>query len=576
MHRSILALACFVGTTTLLPCACRPTAAPTAAAETRYSAEVPDPISRTTTLLEAETAETTGTISVASTTLHTPGAEASGRRYVSLEPGQRVTWRAPVAFDSLVVRFSYPDAPGGGGLDGTLAVDADGVGRSLPVSSRYTWDYGAPKWGTTNVWTSDPQAGSPRHYWDEASLRLPSSFAAGAPVSMTNPADSGRVVLIDFLELDSVPPPVVAPAGSLSFADFEPAADGKTDDSPKLALAMTQAKAQGRVLYIPEGTYAIGAIELEEGTIQGGGLWRTRFVGSAAQFRFGGGRIRVADFAIFGETAVRNDHSDVGNAFAGRPGPGSVIERIWVEHMKCAFWVANANADRGPTGLRISGCRFRDLMADAVNLCNGTTDTTVDNCDVRNSGDDGLAAWSPEGETPAGGHNTFAFNTIQSPWVASGISLYGGGPFRVIGNTIRDTVTTGSGIFVAAAFRSHSFRGLIDVRDNILVRCGAHESDVGSPAGAIRILALDRDITGADLVFQNNRVVSPLESAVSIHGPRTIENLHLADLTVEDAPWVTDVRAGARGSATFRGVKVVGTNPERWRNLANEAFVVTR
>ncbi len=330
------------------------------------------------------------------------------------------------------------------------------------------------------------------------------------------------------------------------------------------------------MLYVPEGTYAIGAIALEEGSIQGSGLWRTRFVGSTAQFRFGGGQIRVADFAIFGETAVRDDRSDAGNAFAGRPGPGSVIERIWVEHKKCAYWVSNGDGDRGPTALRISSCRFRDLMADAVNLCNGTTDTTIDNCDVRNSGDDGLAAWSPEGDTPAGGHNTFAFNTVQSPWVASGIALYGGGPFRVVGNTIRDTVTTGSGIYVAAAFHAHGFRGLVDVRDNVLVRCGAHESDFGSPAGAIRILALDRDITGADLVFQNNRVVSPLESAVSIHGPRTIEHLHLADLTVEDAPWVVDVRAGARGSATFRAVNVVGSSPERWRNLANEAFAVTR
>lgn len=538
--------------------------------------EIPDPIARTTTLLEAETAETTGTISAASTTLHTPGAEASGRRYVSLEPGQRVTWHAPVASDSLVVRFSYPDAPGGGGLDGTVSIDADGVVRSLPVTSRYTWDYGAPQWGTTHVWTSDPRAGSPRHYWDEASLRLPSPFAAGAPISLINPVDSGRVVLVDFLELERVPPAVAPPAGSLSLSDFEPAADGKTDDSTKLALAIAQAKSQGRTLYVPEGTYAIGAIELEEGTIQGSGLWRTRFVGSAAQFRFGGGRIRVADFAIFGETAVRDDQSDVGNGFAGRPGPGSRIERIWVEHKKCAFWVSNADADRGPTGLRISGCRFRDLMADAVNLCRGTTETTVDNCDVRNSGDDGLAAWSPEGQSPAGGHDTFAFNTIQSPWVASGISLYGGGPFRVVGNTIRDTVTTGSGIFVAAAFRSYAFEGLVDVRDNLLVRCGAHETDLGAPAGAIRIAALDRDITGADLVFRNNRVVSPLESAVSLHGPRTIENLRLADLTVEDAPWVADVRAGARGAATFLGVKVVGTSPERWRNLASESFAIVR
>jgi hypothetical protein len=108
----------------------------------------------------------------------------------------------------------------------------------------------------------------------------------------------------------------------------------------------------------------------------------------------------------------------------------------------------------------------------------------------------------------------------------------------------------------------------------VLVRCGAHESDLGVPAGAIRVLALDRDITCADLVFENNRIVSPLESAVSLHGPREIRNLYFIGLTVDDAAWVADVRAGARGSASFRGLRATG--PERWRNLTEGAFVVVR
>ena len=522
-----------------------------------YAFPVPDALPPTTTLLEAESGSTTGSVSTFSTTLHTPGAEASSRRYVALAPGQSVSFRAPGSADSVVVRYSYPDSADGSGRDGALGVQIDGHAvATLAVTSRYSWAYGKPAWGSTDVWPSDPRLGSPRHFWDESSLRLPAPFAAGSTLTLVNPAASGQTILIDFIELETVPPAVAAPAGSLSFADFAPAANGVTDDTDKLARALVEAAKQQRALYVPAGTYAIGSVELREGTLQGAGLWHTRFVGPRAQIRFTGGTARVADFAIFGETTTRNDKSDIGNAFAGRPGPDSSVERVWVEHMKCAFWVSNADAERGPTRLRITGCRFRNLMADAVNFCNGTTDSLVDNTHIRNSGDDALAAWSPAHAHggPAGGHNTFAHNVIQSPWVASGIALYGGGPFRVLGNTVKDTVTTGSGVYISANFGAHPFTGLVDIADNLLVRCGAHESDYGDPTGALRLLALDQDMTHAQFSIRNNRVVAPLESAISFHGPERVTGVHVDGLAVEDAPMVVDVRPSARGEAAFTHV----------------------
>jgi hypothetical protein len=341
-----------------------------------------------------------------------------------------------------------------------------------------------------------------------------------------------------------------------------------------LGRALAEAARQKRALYVPPGTYRIASVEMSSGALHGAGMWQTRFVGPRAQLRFSGGRAKVSDLAIFGETAERNDHSDEGNAFAGRPGPGSSLERIWVEHMKCAFWVSNADQERGPSELRITGCRFRNLMADAVNLCNGTTQSLVDNNQIRNSGDDALAAWSPA-KTPAGGHNTFAHNTIQLPWVASGIALYGGGPFRVVGNTIIDTVTTGSGIYVSANFSAHAFRGLIDVHDNVLVRSGAHESDPGGPTGAFRILAADADMTQAEFVFSDNTVVSPLESAVSIQGPRRITGLRFEGLLVEQAPLVVDVRPGARGEASFSRVSAGAGKAPTFRIPDQRSFVLT-
>ena len=534
--------------------------------EVPYTFELPAAVTASATLLEAEAARTTGSVSRFSTALHTPGAEASGRRHVSLAPGQSVTWESPVSANGLVVRYSYPDTADGSGQDGALEVDVNGArAATLALTSRYSWEYGKPNWGTEDVWSSDPKRGSPRHFWDESSITLQRAVTPGGSLTLLNPAASGQVLLIDFVELESVPPALPAPGGSLSFADFTPAADGVTDDTEKLVRGLAEAAKQKRVLYVPEGTYRVDSVEMDSGTLQGAGMWRTRFVGPRAQLRFSGGQARVADLAIFGETTKRNDHSDEGNAFSGRPGAGSSLERIWVEHMKCAFWVSNAGEERGPNELRISGCRFRNLMADAVNLCNGTTQSLVDNNQIRNTGDDALAAWSPA-KTPAGGHNTFAHNTIQSPWVASGIALYGGGPFRVVGNTVSDTVTTGSGIYVSANFGAHPFRGLIDVHDNVLVRSGAHESDPGGPTGAFRLLAADGDMTQAEFLFRDNTALAPLESAVSIQGPRRITGLRFDGLVVEDAPLVADVRPGARGEAIFSRISVRAGKPAAFRN----------
>src|SRR5262249_7025547 len=60
--------------------------------------------------VEAEAGSTNGAVSAFTTALYDAGAEASGRRYVKLGPGQLLVLEVPVDADSLVVRFSLPSA----------------------------------------------------------------------------------------------------------------------------------------------------------------------------------------------------------------------------------------------------------------------------------------------------------------------------------------------------------------------------------------------------------------------------------------------------------------------------------
>lgn len=71
--------------------------------------------------------------------------EASGRKAVNLDAtGEYVEFTTRAATNTLVTRFSLPDAPGGGGIDSTIDVYVNGVlKKAFPLTSRYAWLYGA-------------------------------------------------------------------------------------------------------------------------------------------------------------------------------------------------------------------------------------------------------------------------------------------------------------------------------------------------------------------------------------------------------------------------------------------------
>lgn len=91
---------------------------------------------------QAEDAATSGTILGPNRTKWDAShieAEAIGRKAVRLDrTGQFVAFHTTAPANSIVVRFSIPDAPGGGGIDATLGLYINGTRvRSLPLTSRF-------------------------------------------------------------------------------------------------------------------------------------------------------------------------------------------------------------------------------------------------------------------------------------------------------------------------------------------------------------------------------------------------------------------------------------------------------
>lgn len=480
-------------------------------------------------------------------------SEASGGNVVHLRrAGEYLEFPAPVAADALTIRFSLPDSPRGGGRDGLLDLSVNGSAtRAVLVTSRLSRVYG------DFPWTNDPARGNPRHFFDEASVRVP-GLRAGDVIRLSLPPSAPPCV-IDFVEFENVPPPLPRPRGSLSLCDFGAVPDDGRDDAPALLAALREAESTRRTLWIPPGFFHLNGDRIRIGRVcvRGAGMWHSVFTGKQPMFEGTGCRIDIRDLAIRGMVDARDD-SAPDNAFNGNFGTGSVLHRLWIEHLKCGVWTLH-----GTRRMRIDECRIRNTMADGVNFCDGTRDSIVTRCHLRNTGDDALATWSPTGawssRVPCR-NNRFIDNRIELPWLANGIGLYGGSDHTVSRNRVTGTTLSGGGLLISSGHGAAPFTGTLHITNNIFDNTGG-PCYIGENVGSVWIHAAESPIT-ARILLRNNTLISPKDAGLSLHGPQTISRLVIDRLTVQNrhAPAVRIAR-NASGSASLHSLAAPGPAP---------------
>jgi hypothetical protein len=300
-------------------------------------------------------------------------------------------------------------------------------------------------------------------------------------------------------------------------------------------------------LYIPQGIFRSLSkpLSVDNLTIRGAGMWYTTVSGSNARFDCYGNACKYYDFAVFGDTILRDDTSPDGN-FTGATGNGTVLENIWAEHSKVGYWVGP-----GATGLVIRNSRFRNLYADGINLWKGTSNSLVEQSHFRNTGDDAIAAWSQAGAA-ADTNNIIRFNTVQIPWMANCIGIYGGNATQITDNVCEDVVQY-PGILIANQFGSQPFGGTTQILRNSLIRAGGAAYNDGH--GALKFQAAQGPMSG--FLVQDLLVQDSTFSGIQLQGPGRIDNLQFMTVTI-NAPGTAGIRlnADANGAATASGVVV--------------------
>jgi hypothetical protein len=523
---------------------------------------------------EAEDGTTSGEMLGASRTFGDIAAESSGRRAVRFgAEGQYVQFVAAQAANSVVVRYVIPDAPAGGGISATLSLYVnDAFRQKLSLTSKYAWSYGGEE-QTLN----DPAAGGAHHFYDEARA-LVGDIPAGATVKLQRDSDdTAEYYIVDLIDLEQVAPPKAMPDGFISIADCGATPDDGTDDGRAIQDCIAFGQAQGKGVWIPPGTFESASqlpnelgIAVSEVTIQGAGMWHSTLHGQYARFYCAGSNCRFADFAILGETTLRDDETPE-NGFNGGAGHGSRMENVWVEHTKVGWWVG-AGRSNVTNGLVISGSRFRNLFADGVNLCNGASNSVVEQSHFRNTGDDALASWAPSFDGGVNTGNVFRLNTVQLPWRASCIAIYGGRDNLVEDNLCADVVTY-PGILIAQQFDAWPFAGITTVQRNTLLRAGGRMWN--EEHGALKVYAREGALGG--IVVRDIVIDSPTFSGVQIDGEHPLSDATFQGVRIVNAEtYGIEIGASATGGATFTSVAVEGAKSGGLRDALGGGFTITR
>jgi hypothetical protein len=471
-------------------------------------------------------------------------AEASGRRAVMLEGvGSFVEFTLGRAANALTVRLAIPDAPDGRGLDATLGVHADGVRiGALPATSRYSWFYGA------YPFSNRPADGKAHRFFAEARLHLGRTLAAGTRVRlMVGREDRAPWYAVDLADFELVPPPAAPPPGALSILAFGADPSGRRDSRGAIARAIRAARARGATVWIPPGRFrAEGHIFVDRVTVAGAGPWHSLLFGrGVGVYGRRARRVTLRDFAIVGEVGERNDKARL-SGVGGAMGGGSLLSNLWIQHHKTGLWF-----DGPMDGIRIERLRILDNAADGLNFRRGVSNAIVENSFVRNSGDDGLAAWS---HREPNRNIAFRNNIVIAPTLANGIAIYGGRDIEVTGNLVADTVTQGGGIHVGNRFDAVPAAGTIRIAGNLLVRAGNLDPNWRFGVGALWFYALDHPLTARILVEGNEILGSTMEAVQFIGKP--IEGVAIDRLAISGASHAVQLRSP--GSASFSRVTAEG------------------
>ncbi len=567
------------------------------------------------TSYEAESARYQGTLVEADalrTFGHTNfGTESSGRKSVRLNStGQFVEFTSVNQANSIVVRNSIPDAPGGGGINATISLYAnDTFVQKLTLSSRNSWLYGTTD--DTESLSNTPSADA-RRLFDESHALLSTSYPPGTRFKLQRDSgDSASFYIIDMVDLEQVAPAAAQPAGCVSITNYGAVPNDGIDDTTAIQRAVTDDE-NGVIscVWIPAGQWrqeqkilspdpARGQYNqkgLRNVVIRGAGMWHSQLYTNTEPQNVVGNinhphegnvgfdiddNTQISNLAIFGMTTNRANR---GHAINGRLGKNTKINNVWIEHVNVGAWVGRDYSDTPAywnpgDGLEFSGMRIRDTYADGINFSNGTRNSRVFNSSFRTTGDDSLAVWAnprvKDTSVDVASNNHFVNNTVQLPWRANAIAIYGGFSNSIENNLIYDTMNY-PGIMLATDHDPLPFTGTTLIANNGLYRAGGVFWNEDQEFGAITLFPSSKPIVG--VTIRDTDIIDSTYDGIQFKtGGGEMPNVAVTNVRIDKSNNGAGILAmsGARGNAVLSNVTITNSADGNIVTQPGSQFVIT-
>lgn len=488
-----------------------------------------------------------------------PVLEASGRAYVQFtNTGQSVTWTNTTGLNitALNLRSCIPDAPTGGGITSTIDLYVNGQFRQgFSVNSLQNYCYE----GTNYNGQADknPADGDPRDFWNDTH-----AFIAGAPVPpggtitfQRDATNTAAFYYIDVIDLENPPPPLTQPANSLSILSYGAVSNNlAVDNTAAINNCFAAAQAQGKIAWIPPGTYCInadsGGLNASGITICGAGPWYSTLyrVTPANNTQGIANILNSVSCSISNLLFDCNANNRAGNNNDGAidsSGNNWVVDNCWIQHVTSSFWCAGFN------GIA-RNCRTLSTWADGGNFNNVQSASGIgmnlvySNNFVRGTGDDAMAINSVNynGSTyyPIMSNIMYVNNTAIQPWGGKCMGIYGGVNDVVTNNLLVDTARY-LGLGVGKFGVNGSDLLSATVMGNVVLRCGGNgynqqqqgmmigNGGDGQSVGVIAnaycasnfIIDSLYDAVGfstsSNIVFQYNTIINPGYDGIAIGPP---------------------------------------------------------
>ncbi|HXA44065.1 MAG TPA: carbohydrate-binding protein [Candidatus Angelobacter sp.] len=520
------------------------------------------------TSFEAEAGALGGGASIVSLTapptteFSSPQLEASGHAFVQLtNTGQSVTWTNTTGqnITALNLRSCIPDAATGGGITSTIDLYVNGIFRqAFSVNSLQNYCYEGTNYnGQTD---KNPADGDPRGFWNDTH-----AFIAGAAVApgdtitfQKDSANTAAFYYIDVVDLEAPPAPLTQPVNSLSIASYGAVSNNvAVDNTASINNCFLAAQSQGKIAWIPPGTYYISAIHgglnASGITIAGAGPWYSTIYRVTPVNNTQG----IANILTTVSCTVSNLLLDCNavsragnnnNGAVNSSGNNWVVNNVWIQHATSSFWCAGVN------GIA-ENCRTLSTWADGGNFNNVQSangigmNLTYSNNFVRGTGDDAMAInsvnYNVNGSTTTYytimSNITYVNNTAVGAWGGKGIGIYGGVNDVVTNNLLCDTARY-LGLGVGKFGVNGSDLVSATVTGNTVLRCGGNGygqeqqammignggdgQGVGSVANAYCASNTIIDAmyggvgftTGTNIVFQYNTIINPGQNGIVVGG----------------------------------------------------------